>query len=55
MGRRQRGHKTEPEPFPDGRRVGVLRLRFSRRTIGLGMAEGLALIPIRLLPLEPRC
>jgi len=48
MGRRHRGHRTEPEPFPDGPRVGVLRLRSSRRMIGVGMAEGLALFHISL-------
>jgi hypothetical protein len=55
MGRRQRGHRTEPEPFIGVPRFGVLRLRSSRRMIGVGMAEGLTLLPIRLLPLEPQC
>lgn len=48
MGRRHRGHKTEPEPLPNGPRFGVLRLRSSRRIIGVGIAEELALFHISL-------
>lgn len=55
MKRRHRGHRTDPEPFIGAPRFGVLRLRSSRRMIGVGMAEGLALFHISLRSLEPRC
>jgi len=46
MGRRHRGHRTEPESLFGAPRFAVLPLWSSRRMIGVDMADGLALLHI---------